>query len=938
MTTEEIDIIVNTSVEKAVKEFEKLAPSIKKQIELIKKQFDNINLKDITANIDLKEVNKQISTAKKQIKEAFDPNDISGMTINGNAFKIKNIVGYSKEMQKLKGNILGIKKEEQNIGNIQIKKPVITNTVEENAPNVEKPNVPNMTKLSLWDTLKSKISQIVPAIRQFKQEAKQIGSSKELELVKYKISEIEEKLENAKEGKIHLNTKEIIEAEAELERLNNKKDKLEKGSKGSFFSSLFSGLKKITPSMDNISGMTIKIKNQIKQWSGGIKSGLGHVLKYATALFSLRSIYSTLSSSAQSWLSSQNAGAKQLSANIDYMKYAMGSALAPVIQFLTNLVYQLMRAIQSVAYALTGVNIFAKATASSMNSTSKSAKDTGKSLSNIHNEINNVSDNKNSGDDTTTPNFDLSKMSNMSSSMIDAIKNGNWYEVGATIGQKLNDAMNSIDWTKIQNTARNIATNIAQFLNGFIKTTNWNQVGNTFAQGINTAIYFAYNFVTTFDWKQFGKAIGDSINGFFNNIDWKTAGQTLSEGIKGVFDSIDTALEEIDWQQIARDVEEFVKNIDWSGVVQSFFRGLGAAFGGFALFLGTLISDAFNGIEDYFNDKIEECGGNVVAGIFKGIGDAIVGVGQWVYDNIFKPFIDGFKSAFGIHSPSTVMEEQGNFIVEGLKNGLLGIWDKVKQPFIDFKNNVTNKLTEIKSNISNWSSNTKTTISNWGNDVKNKISSTWSNASQNVSSSVNTLKNKISTGLNTAKSTIFNWGDSIKNTFSNLGRNASTWGKDLADNMASGIKNNIHKVTSAVNSVADRIKDYLHFSEPDIGPLSNFHTYMPDMIDLMVSGIRDNTSKVKNEIENLAGTMSYTIDTSGIGNSIQTNAKIEPVRVQSQNLSETLEDILASQSNNGQPIHVTIQYLGKDIFDDTIDYINSKTRRTGKNTIVTVGD
>ena len=56
------------------------------------------------------------------------------------------------------------------------------------------------------------------------------------------------------------------------------------------------------------------------------------------------------------------------------MKYAMGSALAPVIQFVTNLVYQLMKAIQSVAYALTGVNIFAKASASSYASMAGSAK------------------------------------------------------------------------------------------------------------------------------------------------------------------------------------------------------------------------------------------------------------------------------------------------------------------------------------------------------------------------------------------------------------------------------------------------------------------------------------------------------------------------------------------------------------------------------------
>ena len=69
-----------------------------------------------------------------------------------------------------------------------------------------------------------------------------------------------------------------------------------------------------------------------------------------------------------------------------------GSVFAPVIQFVTNLVYQLMKAIQSVAYALTGVNIFAKASASSYagmaGSASKAKKET-QSLAGIHSEINN---------------------------------------------------------------------------------------------------------------------------------------------------------------------------------------------------------------------------------------------------------------------------------------------------------------------------------------------------------------------------------------------------------------------------------------------------------------------------------------------------------------------------------------------------------------------
>ena len=364
-----------------------------------------------------------IKGSKENTNGNFDPNDISGMTINGQTFNIKNITGYSKEIMKLTGHLKTLKSASEDVKIPEIKAPEIKTpetkitgyrgSINKNTENIK----PNTNSINLWDMIKSKIQQVIPFVRQFKQQIQQVGGSKELELVKYKISEVEEKLENAKEGKIHLNTKEIIEAEAELERLNNKKDKLEKGGKGNFFSNFFSSLKKITPSMNNISGITIKIKNQIKQWNGGIKNGLGHVLKYATALFSLRSVYSALSGSAQAWLESQNKGAQQLSANIEYMKYAMGSVFAPVIQYVTSLVYQLMKAIQSVVYAMSGVNIFAKATASSMKNTSSSAKQASKSLSSVHSEINNVSDNKSaSSDGTTTPSMDLSQMDNQMSS------------------------------------------------------------------------------------------------------------------------------------------------------------------------------------------------------------------------------------------------------------------------------------------------------------------------------------------------------------------------------------------------------------------------------------------------------------------------------------------------------------------------------------------
>ena len=72
---------------------------------------------------------------------------------------------------------------------------------------------------------------------------------------------------------------------------------------------------------------------------------------------------------------------------------------------------------------------------------------------------------------------------------------------------------------------------------------------------------------------------------------------------------------------------------------------------------------------------------------------------------------------------------------------------------------------------------------------------------------------------------------------------AKEWGKDLIENFVQGIKNSLNLVGDAVKAVAQKIKDFIGFSEPEEGPLSNFHTYAPDMIELFTEGLED--SKVK---------------------------------------------------------------------------------------------
>ena len=68
---------------------------------------------------------------------------------------------------------------------------------------------------------------------------------------------------------------------------------------------------------------------------------------------------------------------------------------------------------------------------------------------------------------------------------------------------------------------------------------------------------------------------------------------------------------------------------------------------------------------------------------------------------------------------------------------------------------------------------------------------------------------------------------------------AGDWGADIIEGLVSGITNGISTVEGAVSGVAQSIRDFIGFSEPERGPLSNFHTYMPDMFDLLEEGIED---------------------------------------------------------------------------------------------------
>lgn len=139
--------------------------------------------------------------------------------------------------------------------------------------------------------------------------------------------------------------------------------------------------------------------------------------------------------------------------------------------------------------------------------------------------------------------------------------------------------------------------------------------------------------------------------------------------------------------------------------------------------------------------------------------------------------------------------------------------------------------------------------------------------------------------LNAGKQAIEKIRDGLKSI------NPIQWGRDLIDSFVKGIKDRISKVKDTAEDIAKTIKSILGFSEPEEGPLSNFHTFAPDMMDLFIKGIKDNTAKLQKQVESSFDFADVIV-----------NANVNASAVG----SSTDNDRLANKVVNGSPITINV--------------------------------
>lgn len=694
------------------------------------------------------------------------------------------------------------------------------------------------------------------------------------------------------------------------------------------------------------------LKSQITKL-GTAFSGLGKKIGSVTRLFTFmvlrRAITALLNTMKQGFdtlaqysaakgtefnknISSMQSGLKQLGNSIVAAFEPLINAVTPIINAFISKLTEATNAIGQFFAALTGRSTFTHAKkvvgnyAASLDKATASTKKLATATAGID-ELNILQDNNNSGGDSGASNpadsFETEKVgdkfANLAQMIKDAWEKADFSEIGAMVAEKINAALEGIDWAKIKETSKRIAQSIGTFINGFVGALDWSLVGTTIGEGINTALVFAntllttidfgqigrslaiglnsavnvidwqavgslvcngfnavidllYDFVSTFDFTKFGESMGtaittaikgikwskggaaigksvtglfdtfngfikktdfaalgkgivSAIGGFFKNLSWSSIGTALSNAIKALADFLYGVVSGTDWaavpQYIVDAIKDFFTSFDWSGVSKSLGKLLGSAVKGAIDLVGSIwdmLKKAWGNLSDYFNDYIEDAGGDIIAGLWNGITDALKNCGTWIKNNLFQPFIDGFKDAFGIHSPSKEMKIMGGYVVDGFLSGISGKFSECRD-----------KVLEWAGKIKDWFSGTS-----FGKICK----STWENYGQNI---IGGFRDKIGNAYTSTRDKISAWASDVKDYFSGSSHgsiNSTTWA-DYANKVVSGFRDKIGNVYTTVRSNistwASDIKDYFTGSGKGAINLTTFSNYA----DKVVSGFRE---------------------------------------------------------------------------------------------------
>lgn len=130
---------------------------------------------------------------------------------------------------------------------------------------------------------------------------------------------------------------------------------------------------------------------------------------------------------------------------------------------------------------------------------------------------------------------------------------------------------------------RNIGRKLSEGLRGAIDEINWKNLGNLLGNYFMISWKMLDGFITDMSrksdagltgWQELGTAVGTAINGIFDRINFDVIGSVLANGLNGAFSAIFTAIDTIEWNDIADKLShgfnKMVNEIEWEEIGHGF--------------------------------------------------------------------------------------------------------------------------------------------------------------------------------------------------------------------------------------------------------------------------------------------------------------------------------------------------------------------------------
>ena len=503
---------------------------------------------------------------------------------------------------------------------------------------------------------------------------------------------------------------------------------------------ILNGIKKIGSQVKKLASSLLSVGKSANKSNRSLLMMLGSSLLFSTVFRAISALINSFKEGIQNlaqYSDEANSSMSALKTAAGQLKNSLATAFMPLITMITpalvsfiNMINRALTAIGAFFSALSGKSTFTKAVAvqqdyaSSLDKTAKSA-DKAKKAQNSYtsslDELNIISKNDDesqlgggAGGVDPSAMFEempisdsikafADKIKEIFNNIKEFIKNEDWEGLGEYLAQGVNIALeylyDALNWENVKNKVMPLITAFTQTFNSFVDNINWELIGRTIGTGFNTLVNILYELITGIDWGNLGTKVGESINGLFSEIDWSKAGKTLGEGVKGLLDLIIGFLRETNWNEIGKSIAQFVGGIDWSGVVGKIVQGFIYAFAGFAGILIGIIQEAWGAVVNWWNEVAFEDGQFTMQGLLDGILSIAENIGEWLMENVVNPFVEGFRDAFGIHSPSTLMQEFGVFIMQGLIDGIVGLVVDLTLAINRIKDAVVKTFKDIKEQV-----------------------------------------------------------------------------------------------------------------------------------------------------------------------------------------------------------------------------------------------